>query len=89
MIDEGDEVILSDIPDFYKKTKDDNIKVICLTATADDGDKEGVECKAFKQLGFEIYKTTKETDKPPNIQAKLDLSTLEHIMKVVDQRKMT
>jgi hypothetical protein len=38
VIDEGDEVILSDISDFYKKTKDENIRVICLTATADDGD---------------------------------------------------
>jgi hypothetical protein len=38
VIDEGDEVILSDIPDFYKRTKDENIRVICLTATADDGD---------------------------------------------------
>ena len=55
VIDEGDEVILKDIKDFYAKTKGENIRVICLTATADDGDKEGVESQAFTRLGFKTY----------------------------------
>lgn len=47
--------MFKDLKTFYKKTKDEGKKVICLTATADDGYETGSERKALEALNFMIY----------------------------------
>ena len=44
--------MFKDLKKFYQKTKDDDKKVICLTATADDGYEKGSERKALEALDF-------------------------------------
>lgn len=53
LIDEADELILSDPSKFYAKTKQN--KCICLTATPDNDDKQGVEREVLKLLGFSMF----------------------------------
>ena len=43
IIDEFDALAFNDVKSFWNKTKSNYLQVICLTATADDGDPEGVE----------------------------------------------
>jgi hypothetical protein len=42
IVDESDDVIFEDLTAFYKQTKQPKRKIICLTASPDDG-KEGYE----------------------------------------------
>ncbi len=55
IFDEGDELIFNDLKAFYNKTKKKNAFVICLTATADDGNDKGVERVALEKLEYAIY----------------------------------
>jgi hypothetical protein len=52
VIDEADDVILKDLKNFCNYSDQTNVKIICLTATPDDGDLEGIERKAFLGLGL-------------------------------------
>ena len=52
IIDESDAPMFNDLDVFYKNTKAQNLKVICLTATAFDGIEEGNELKAIDLMGY-------------------------------------
>ena len=43
IVDEFDALAFKDVKSFWNKTKHPNLQIICLTATADDGDPEGIE----------------------------------------------
>jgi hypothetical protein len=50
MYDESDAFMLDDLIKYWKNTKAENLKVICLTATAFDGNEEGIELQAIKLM---------------------------------------
>ena len=59
--------MFKDLTKFYKKTKGEDKRVICLTATADDGYETGSERKALEALDFKIYhnsEKSEETSRP-------------------------
>lgn len=56
LIDEADELILSNPTKF--STKFSNNHCICLTATPDNADKDGVEREVISFLGFKIFNGT-------------------------------
>ena len=47
--------MFKDLEAFYKTIKSKKARVICFTATADDGNK-GVEKQVVDTLGFKVYK---------------------------------
>ena len=47
--------MFSNLEAFWKKTKEKNVKVICFTATADDGNEFGSERNALNELDYKIY----------------------------------
>ena len=55
IVDESDDVMFKDLEAFYKTIKSKKARVICFTATADDGNK-GVEKQVVDTLGFKVYK---------------------------------
>ena len=60
------------------------LQVICLTATADDGYKNGAEHKALVALDFSIFHNMKEIKyKPAKISERCDLDDDEKVIKTV------
>ena len=47
--------MFSNLEAFWKQTTHKNVKVICFTATADDGKEKGSERSALNELGYKIY----------------------------------
>ena len=73
IIDESDDIMFRDLLAFKKATANKSVKVICLTATAFDGNEEGKERKALDLLGYKIYRySKKETNLEPTIHKSLD-----------------
>ena len=63
-------MIFKDVVTFWKITKRDEKRVICLTATPDDGYVEGVERKIVQMMGYqEIISEKKQDFKMPDIHA--------------------
>ena len=56
LVDEADELILSNPAKFQAILS--NHRCICLTATIDNADKEGVEREVIKHLGFKVFSGT-------------------------------
>ena len=54
MMDEADATIFSSPVKFYEKTVVRRTKSICFTATADDGDEQGIERKILESIGCDI-----------------------------------
>ena len=77
IIDESDERIFSDLDEFYKKTRSEKVFTICLTATAYEGEEEGLEKSVLDALGYKIYKNSnKKEDFDPVIHETGDLGSL-------------
>ena len=55
VIDESDERLFRDPSEFSNKTKAEKIHTICLTATAYDGEDDGLERRVLDLLGYKIY----------------------------------
>ena len=62
IIDESDQILFGNLIQFAKKTLNMKIHVICLTATADDGFKEGAERKVLELFKFKIYCNVPQTE---------------------------
>ena len=62
IIDESDQILFSNLKLFARKTLSEKIHVICLTATADDGFKEGAERKVLELFKFKIYRNVPQTE---------------------------
>ena len=52
IVDESDEIMFRNLKTFWKKIKEEDRHVICLTAAADDKYEGGVEKEALKTMGF-------------------------------------
>ena len=66
IIDESDERMFKDLEAFYKATKSEKVITICLTATAYEGGKDGLQRTALEELGYKVYyNTTKKEDYEP------------------------
>ena len=52
IVDESDEIMFRNLRTFWKKIKEEDRSVICLTAAADDKYEGGVEEQALKTMGF-------------------------------------
>ena len=52
IVDESDEIMFRNLKTFWKKIKEEDRSVICLTAAADDKYEGGVEKQALKTMGF-------------------------------------
>jgi hypothetical protein len=52
IVDESDYIIMKDPVDFFLKTSNMNAKVVCLTATPDDGEVGSLEHELMKLLGY-------------------------------------
>ena len=57
IIDESDEIIMLDPLKFYNMTKGEQMQVVCLTATPDDGHAEGLERKLMDLMGYKLVCT--------------------------------
>ena len=68
IIDEADEHMFRDLKAFYNGTKSDKVHVICLTATAYDGNDDGLQRKVISELGYWVYRNSdKKEDFEPTI----------------------
>ena len=52
IFDESDEIMFRSLKTFWKKIKEEDRSVICLTAAADDKYEGGVEKEALKAIVF-------------------------------------
>lgn len=59
IFDESDDIIMKDPEKFYKKTKGKLMKVVCLTATPDDGYDDGLERNLMDLMGYRLIITSK------------------------------
>ena len=62
IVDESDAIMLSDPINFYKQTKHKDTRVICLTATPDDGYTDGNEHKLIRLMGYKVIRTGEQKD---------------------------
>ena len=62
IVDESDSVILNDPIAFFKQVKSQTVKVICLTATPDDGYSAGTERNLIDLMNFKRVRTSKKSD---------------------------
>ena len=86
--DESDDTIFKDLELFYNKISGANSKIVCLTATPDDGNEKGSEKAALASLDFKIFRNAKEGQlEMPNWDATMDLSSIEKIMEQVEKRR--
>ena len=89
LVDESDEIIFKDLVLFYQKTKAPETKVICLTATADDGFKEGSEHKVLEALKFKVYQNSDNEESidenQPKIHAEKKITCSEDLNAVVHE----
>ena len=56
IVDESDEIIMSDPVKFYNKTSGANLQVVCLTATPDDGYADGLERNLLDLMGYKLIR---------------------------------
>ena len=63
---------------FYKSILQETVFVICLTATAFEGEEEGLQFQVLKELGCLVYYNSKNNeDKLPEIHATYKIGSLE------------
>lgn len=62
LIDESDERMFRDLPDFYKNTKHEKHIVICLTATPYEGEEDGSQMNVLRELKYKIYKNSDQKE---------------------------
>jgi len=85
--DECDAVMFKNLLSFNQVTKEENIFVIGLTATAYDGVENGGEAEAIKRLGYKVYRTCKD-DKAvdPIINETVNLSTTKKFVEKIREQ---
>lgn len=54
--------MLDDLKEYHANTKAQNLRVICLTATAFDGNEEGIELKAIELMSHKLYYNSDKAD---------------------------
>ena len=59
VIDESDDVMMRDIQNFAKKTMSLNMRIICLTATPDDGLESGLERRLMNLMSYNLIRAQK------------------------------
>ena len=62
IVDESDEMIMRNPEHFLTKTKNKNAKVVCLTATPDDGYDDSLERNLMNLLGYRLVRTEKKDE---------------------------
>ena len=67
LVDEADELILSNPARFMEKIQ--QLKCICLTATPDNDDSQGVEREVLKHMGFSIFNGQATNSDPASTNA--------------------
>ena len=50
--------MFGDLKALYNGTKSDKVHVICLTATAYDGNDDGLQRKVISELGYWVYRNS-------------------------------
>jgi hypothetical protein len=78
IIDESHARMFKDLHGFYKATKTDKVMTICLTATPFEGDNDGLQMSALKEIGYKVYKNSnREEDYNPQINKNVELGTID------------
>ena len=78
-------MIFKDVLTFYKHTKQPNKKVICLTASPDDG-KDGIERKIMQNMKYFAVQTSSDFQlEPPRIDQEVAMKDAEEMMAVVEE----
>ena len=81
IIDESDDVMMKDLENFVKKTMGQNLQIICLTATPDDGLEDGLERNLMISMGYHMIKTQETHElNLPNVQEFVPLNSKEEVM---------
>ena len=84
IVDESDDVIFKDLLTFYKYTKHSNKKVICLTASPDDG-KDGIERKILQNMKYSTVQTNANFHfEMPRIDQEIAMKDAGEVMDVVE-----
>ena len=72
IIDEADAHMFRYLKAFYNGTKSEKVHVICLTATAYDGNDDGLQRKVISELGYKVYRNSdKREDFEPIINERI------------------
>ena len=80
IVDESDDVVMKDPENFAKKMMDAKKRVVCLTATPDDGAEEGSERKLMTMMGFKtIFAGEKQEFIEPKITTRATFRTASDI----------
>lgn len=78
IIDESHARMFKDLTNFYKATKTEKVITICLTATPFEGEADGLQMSALKEIGYKVYKNSdKEEDYNPQITREVELGTID------------
>jgi hypothetical protein len=88
VVDESDDIMLKDPIRYYQATKYSKQRVICLTATPDDGYSAGSERTLVQMLGYSVYYgNNKASNGLPIVHERTAMSTLEDIMHIAEYQK--
>ena len=90
IVDESDDITMSDPVQFVQHTMGLKQQVICLTATPDDGIKEGSERNLIELMGFKTVQTSEQQElKEPVDKVSAPLETVADVMKEVHHYSST
>lgn len=78
IFDESDDIMFDDMEEYYAQTQWKNLKVVCLTATAYDGEEFGSELKALNLLDYKTYSSEPaEAFEMPQINESMSIKTVD------------
>ena len=80
--------MFSNLTAFYKYTKAEKLKVICLSATSFDGIEHGSESKAINMLGYKRFSLSAEPiNMNPPIHERISLGSYHKYAALIDEKK--
>ena len=86
IVDESDYIIMKDPVDFLVKTSNMNMKVVCLTATPDDGEVGSLEHDLMKLLGYHKVLTEEAGQEPmPEIDLYRKMGALHQVKETIEE----
>jgi hypothetical protein len=86
IVDESDYIVMKDPLNFFLKTSNTNAKVVCLTATPDDGKKGSLEHELMELLGYhEVLTEEAGQEKVPVVDNFRKMGALHQVKETIEE----
>ena len=90
IVDESDYITMKDPVHFVEKTKNRHAKVVCLTATPDDGREVSLEHELMTLLGYrKVLTEDKDKEVVPIVDIYRKMECIGDIMSAIDEFRAT